>query len=427
MSVVAVNQSNQQGRGIRRCAVCKIDLKGRFVYIDDACEKLLGQTTETLFGKSILSHLDADSQELISYMLCQRNHYETFYDTAEIVIVTGNNSTVPARAVITLNYINGNPVNYQLIVDALNTSDDGMEFPGRVSDGLLKNLLALQAESDIKDAVSFVRRCANATLALVYAVRGNTLEPRAAVSASGSGEALFKKAGQVTAEHVASIGASELVQLPKEISPDDTSSDRELLMILSLGAGRDYLVRLIFQGTECRYLNSRCRTRVAQAHDYVKQVLKGQKSKEGDSTETVDLPFTIGLLDALKVGACLIDQHGSIAGFNQSLAEMLGGAQPEGSYSDFAGILGSCNSADVADQINSFFSEAAATDSIVDFETEVYLPSGQQGRLTIIRFSSSPNDLQACLAIIPYPGQLSESALALTASQAVQQATATIS
>jgi PAS domain-containing protein len=427
MSVVAANQPNQQGRGIRRCAVCKIDMKGRFVYIDDACEKLLGQTTETLFGKSILSHLDSDSQELLSYMLSQRNHYETFYDMAEIVIVTGAQASVPARAVITLNYINGNPVNYQLIIDALYQSDEGVDIPGRVSDGLLKNLLALQAESDIKDAVSFVRRCANATLALVYAVRGNTLEPRAAVSASGSGEALFKKAGDVTSEHISAISASELVQLPKEISPDDTSTDRELLMTLSVGGGRDYLVRLIFQGGDCRNLNSRCRTRVSQAHDYVKQVLEGQKSKESDSSDTVDLPFTIGLLDALKIGACLIDQNGSIAGFNQSLAEMLGGVQPEGSYSDLAGILGGCNSADLADKINSYFSGAGATNTVSDFETECYLPSGLQGRLTIIRFSSSPQDLQACLAIVPYLGQLTESAMSVTASQAVEQAVSPVS
>ncbi|MEK7774298.1 MAG: PAS domain-containing protein [Candidatus Zixiibacteriota bacterium] len=427
MSSVVVNQSNQQGRGIRRCAVCKIDMKGRFVYIDEAFEKLLGQTTETLFGKSILSHLDADSQELISYMLSQRNHYETFYDTCEIVIVTGAQATVPARAVITLNYINGNPVNYQLIVDALNNADDNLELPGRVSDGLLKNLLALQAESDIKDAVSFVRRCANATVALVYAVRGTTLEPRTAVSVSGSGESLFKKASALTTEHISAIGVSDLVQLPKEISPDDLSSDRELLMTLNTGAGRDYLVRLIFQGGDCRNLNSRCRTRVAQAHEYVKTVLNSQKSKDEDSGDTVDLPFTIGLLDALKIGACLIDQIGSIAGFNQSLAEMLGGAQPEGSYSDLAGILGSCNSADLADEINSFFSDSNESDGIVDFETEVYLPSGQKGRLTIIRFSTSPSDLQACLAIVPYPTFSADSGLAVTASRAVEHAIAPVS
>jgi hypothetical protein len=286
-------------------------------------------------------------------------------------------------------------------------------------------LVALQAERDIKNAVSFIRRCANATMALVYAVRGTSLEPRAAVSSSGSGETLFKKASDIGADHTAAIGSQELVQLPKEISPDDTSTERELLVNLAASEGRTYLIRLIYQGSDCRGLNSRCKTRVAQAMDYVTTVLAGDGTN-GGSSETVDLPFTVGLLDALHIGACLIDERGSIAGFNQTLAEMLGGVQPEGSFTDLAGILGSCNSADLADEIITYFS-SSTPDTISDYETGLYLPTGEQARLSIIRFSSSPTDLQACIAVVPCQPVKAEMSIAVTASEAVVHAIAPVS
>ena len=34
----------------KRCAVGKIDLKGRLVYVDDSLEQLLGDQRENLFG-----------------------------------------------------------------------------------------------------------------------------------------------------------------------------------------------------------------------------------------------------------------------------------------------------------------------------------------------------------------------------------------
>ncbi len=44
------------------CAVFKIDLRGRFVYIDDETEELLGLTREELFGKSIYEFISNDFQ-----------------------------------------------------------------------------------------------------------------------------------------------------------------------------------------------------------------------------------------------------------------------------------------------------------------------------------------------------------------------------
>ena len=60
---MSVQQSHSE-IGFKRCAVCKIDLKGRFVYIDERTEHLLGLTKEDLFGKNIIEFLDEPSQKL---------------------------------------------------------------------------------------------------------------------------------------------------------------------------------------------------------------------------------------------------------------------------------------------------------------------------------------------------------------------------
>ena len=79
-----VNNSRQERPQVTRCAVCKIDLKGRFVYIDDETEKLLGLTKEELFGRQFTDFLDQHDIDTISAILTGSNRYETFFDAAQI-------------------------------------------------------------------------------------------------------------------------------------------------------------------------------------------------------------------------------------------------------------------------------------------------------------------------------------------------------
>jgi len=65
---------------IERCALCKIDLKGRFAYLDEEFMSLTGYSDEELLGKPISKILDADSGELIRSLVTDRNHYDTFLD-----------------------------------------------------------------------------------------------------------------------------------------------------------------------------------------------------------------------------------------------------------------------------------------------------------------------------------------------------------
>ncbi len=98
------------------CAVFKIDFKGRFVYVDDETEELFGLTREELFGKSFYEFISNDSHQVLDIILGRHNRYESFYESLPLTIRDGEGQYRRLESVLTLNFISGNPVNYQFIM-----------------------------------------------------------------------------------------------------------------------------------------------------------------------------------------------------------------------------------------------------------------------------------------------------------------------
>ncbi len=166
-------QQSSSAIGLKRCAVCKIDLKGRFVYLDEKIEDLLGYTREDLFGKSLLDFVDEPSQKLIEQLLSHRNHYETFFDSTSITLYDQSRNPVTARAVVSLNFIAGNPVNYQLIIDQADL--DSSQAASRTQspyDSIVENILAIDGALDWRQLLQVICRCTKARQACVYLING---------------------------------------------------------------------------------------------------------------------------------------------------------------------------------------------------------------------------------------------------------------
>lgn len=100
--------------GIVRCPVFKIDLKGRFVFVDDLTEKLLGRPQDMLFGRSLGNFLSEKSWLTLSAIFQRYSHYETSFEALELEFVNPENDRQTLMAVISLNFIAGNPANYQV-------------------------------------------------------------------------------------------------------------------------------------------------------------------------------------------------------------------------------------------------------------------------------------------------------------------------
>lgn len=99
-----------------RCAVFKIGLKGRFGFIDERTEELLGYSSDELFGKSIFEYVSDQSHELIERILSRRNRYECLYESVPLSIRCHDKHYRTFSAIITQNFVNGSPANFQIVM-----------------------------------------------------------------------------------------------------------------------------------------------------------------------------------------------------------------------------------------------------------------------------------------------------------------------
>ena len=102
---------------VEDCPVLKIDLGGRFVYVDEAVEALLGQRRENLFGRNIKEFLDERSYGIIKSILDKGIYYETSYSAARVTFIDSKGGSYQSSVIIWLNFIAGNPANYQILID----------------------------------------------------------------------------------------------------------------------------------------------------------------------------------------------------------------------------------------------------------------------------------------------------------------------
>lgn len=99
-----------------QCAVFKIDLKGRLVYIDEQTEDLFGLTCEELFGKSIYDFISSSSRRTLDQIIFNHKRYESFFQAIQLSYKLQDGKLHQIDTVITLSFIGGSPVNYQLIL-----------------------------------------------------------------------------------------------------------------------------------------------------------------------------------------------------------------------------------------------------------------------------------------------------------------------
>ena len=109
-----------EGEKSRRCAVIKIDFNCRFVYIDEYAERLFGLPSENLFGQSIKDVLEEESYTLLLSVLPSQNHYESFFEATRLTLIDARGDRHELDIIISLNFIAGNPANYQIIFSPLN-------------------------------------------------------------------------------------------------------------------------------------------------------------------------------------------------------------------------------------------------------------------------------------------------------------------
>ncbi len=411
---------------LRRCAVCKIDLKGRFVYIDEEIENLLGFTKEELFGKSISEFLVEESQLLIENVLIHRNHYESFYDATEISVVDRNKNAILTSAIISLNFIAGNPVNYQLIINrevGLGADRTDSSALNRL-EHFLSSVMALKNMQDMNEIIDHLRRLISADALFVYLVSEKELEPRACSCPNEFSDFSFESIPPPNDLHRAVAASGETYD-----GSDGTSIRKAvetfgeapsgIICRREFGPGLAYLFCAQFDPESDRTAAAGAAQQLDLGLNLIEKLIISDGAS-GIDDQNVDVKFTVGFLDSLGIGAALIGSDGQIAGYNPSYMSLMDVDSLSGDFTLMLEQLSADNPDELIKQLHGYIAGDLDPQSAADLEMEVICPNGNRARLTVVRFSLDASDKSACVTLVsqtiqesgPQPAKINDDLIA---------------
>ncbi len=393
--------------GFKRCAVCKIDLKGRFVYVDEETEQLLGYTKEELFGKPIFDFVSESSADLIEKLVTYRNHYESFFDATKITVISRDKKNISTDAIVSLNFIAGNPVNYQIILNTTKfsisdrpTDDNQIQYQE-----FLTAFLKLNMNSEPDKLSELLNSFTQSETLITYSVRDSVITP---LSASQFGSSItddLSKLPLLTPLH------SRLIDENKEFIFTDKSSVQ--LAIEKEGtAPNEYVVPIITE-PNCGLLFRFIYPEDFKMKSAIKAIAKAtlavnliektyisssitKNEQDAPSEQAIDIKFTIGFLDTLKIGALLVNENGQISGFNNSFLFLSGAEKIDGDYQRFLELLDKKSKTLLSDNIPAYFSEELDDADPQDYLSGIIFKNGIEADLTIIRFGIEAGNCNSC-------------------------------
>ncbi len=389
---------------ITRCALCKIDLKGRFVFIDDRTETLLGYSKEELFGKTFKEFLSEGDHEIFFHVMRQQRTFETAFDSIPVTLQSRTGQSMPATIVVTLGFIAGNPVNYQIIIQ---TSQSERQAVSAVDESpsyhrFISTVLSMNGSLSLPDVLEPMREFIEAQAVGLYKINDGKLE----LSASAPRDtqipttidvqripSLLKRLADVVAEP-----GLTLDQIQRGFV--ETSSDTVAEYFCEFDcADHKYLLRATFEPGNTELADS-IALRATLALKLVLRLLKHHEPASEIVIPEYDFGVGLALFDSLSVGAMFVRSDGSIAAANHTLAKICKGRRPEGRIDDVIRLIESWGCPNSARNLATFFDSAVANPPLSWKET-VTLPGGVTAQLTAIRHSVSQSDSSAWFLIIP--------------------------
>jgi PAS domain S-box-containing protein len=398
IKVLMTDTASTKCDSLKRCAVCKIDLKGRFVYIDDEVEKLLGIPREDLFGKPIQDFICNESRQAIEQLFNQRNSYETCYDTIQLNIKNNDNQVTKVSAVTSLNLVSGNPVNYILIITSIGDElvDTNMTLNDNEYGDNLKALLQISKTPDLKDNLEHIHGFTNVDQICMYFINDEKLEPRYFVD---------KENKEFTSANISEPGpfhyqvASTGDHYDFTESPDE-NSPIEYICRLDFSDSEKVLFRFIFDENSDLESSKDKIDRIKLAILLLERLNANQTETDNKPQDDINIRFVVGLLDSMGIGGFLTDFNGDIIGFNKHLKEMLGWSEITCNIREFVKLISPMNDdAMETELIDNFLN---SFDSPEINKCKVQLPSGDITIVTSLRLGDTIDDLSSLVVFVPY-------------------------
>lgn len=239
---------------LQRCAVCKIDLKAKFAFIDEEFLALTGYSYEELLGRPVAGVFDPASHELFLGLMSGRRHFEAVYDSASLTLINKNKQTINVSAVIFLNFIGGNPVNFQMILTTQELSD---RVESETAEDILlvefiKKLTAIDTTNDWQGILNALLRLSSAGQAGWYGFDKEHLVPMASATDESNADFASKELSETALWHlkIAETGGeynfTDGASVQKAIE-ENKSAPNEFISTFKIHHDK-YLLRLIYPG-----------------------------------------------------------------------------------------------------------------------------------------------------------------------------------
>jgi PAS domain S-box-containing protein len=368
---------------VSRCAVCKIDRKGRFVYLDDETEKLLGLSQVELFAKPFADFLDPNDHETIDEITSQFNRYESFYDAATVTIIDSQGKRIPATVVVSLNFAAGNPVNYEIIINTAAQAPSAASQPNEenLSRDFLSFLKDVPLPSDSPAAamtiVEALRNYTGARTVELYETSGGQLHPIA------------------TAGHQPVDPSCESVDKPEA----KESSQNCLKTVLEISPEEEYLLRIAFDESSADGQLEQAREQAELATTLLTQALS-KPVRSVPEYSAVDTFSLVDLLEKMLIGAALFDSEGHMSDHNERMRLILP-LNEVSCLDDFSKKLAETGAADLEAHIRTYLETSDSVKNPPNLDLSTKLASGQPVQLTIIRLAPGSEDRSAYCIISP--------------------------
>ncbi len=392
-----------------RCAVCKIDLKGRFVFVDDTSEQLFGHTKEDLFGKFFIDFVDEADKEIISLILHKRNHYESFFDSTHIRFVGPDRKQIHAAVIISLNFIAGNPVNFQIIINtevqAEKKEPVSVELPEIESQ--IAELLDSDSLDDWKRVCGLLSDLSQASWVLVYRVTRGELEPLACKSPTEPEALGFSVAPELASLHrwVTENGTEydftdhEMVRLAIE---RDGVAPNEYVKMFSIGRDESHLLRLVFPEAQDTQQIRRTLTRVQLfVRLLVRLLAKPAPLAREDRPAMTDRDLFKGMCDDLQIGVCFAKSLGTVTDWNMAFATMLSSPENGETLNDIVESLKERNRPEIVNGLLDYLLLSPGRTRAISATSDIVLPDGETVRVTLRQQADSIADDGLQMILMP--------------------------
>ena len=347
---------------IRRCPVCKIDRKGRFILANQQAQTLFGLSEVELFGRPFVDFLQATDRPAFLQLIRNRNPYETTFDALCVKLVDPKGQTTPATVIVSVNFGGGNPANYQVII--------------RPDEATAGELEALSQGSAWEEWVCCLLGDSDALAPQNLATRLHHLTGVATVVVHdlSSPECPLMASAGLEADRLPSLENAFGTENDINELPNCETLPNEVRATFSSSDGKSALVRLLLgpagSNEVCDLVRKRAEAAAALLHSV--------KPPVPERTHLSDTISLAAAFDGLGFGFAQFDSHGRLNECNSSLPNLLGVADPPADVRAFIDAIAEHAGNDSAASIENHLAASAGIDNPPTLSTQLTLEGGAE-------------------------------------------------